>query len=70
MGPGSRADDQQALRGQLGPGLVADGQTNAFSYALVKLRERINWDADFRLKWKMETDAAGTNENAVLGSAA
>ena len=49
-----------------GLGWLLEGQTNAYSYALVKLRERINWDADFTLKWKMETDSAGTNHNGYL----
>ncbi len=53
-------------------GWLLDGATSAYGYALVKLRERINWDADFRLKWKLETDSAGTNHNGYLafGSAA
>lgn len=53
-------------------GWLLDAQTNVFGYALVKLRERLNWDADFTLKWKMETEPAGTNQNGYLafGSAA
>jgi arylsulfatase A-like enzyme len=53
-------------------GWLLDGQSTAYSYALVKLRERINWDADFTLKWKMDTDSAGTNHTGYLafGSAA
>ena len=53
-------------------GWSLQGQTTAYSYALVKLRERINWDADFTLKWKMETDSTGTNHTGYLafGSAA
>jgi arylsulfatase A-like enzyme len=53
-------------------GWLLDGPTSAYSYALVKLRERINWNADFTLKWKLETDSAGTNHNGYLafGSAA
>ena len=51
-------------------GWLVQGQTTAYSYALVKLRERINWDADFTLKWKMQTDATGTNGFLAFGSAA
>lgn len=53
-------------------GWMLDGHTNAYSYVLVKLRERINWDTDFTLKWTMETDSIGPSQNGYLafGSAA
>jgi arylsulfatase A-like enzyme len=47
-------------------GWFVQGQTTAYSYALVKLRERILWDADFTLRWQMDTDAPGTNHNGYL----
>ena len=53
-------------------GWSVQGSTTAYSYALVKLRERINWDADFTLRWKMQTDPTGANHTGYLafGSAA
>jgi arylsulfatase A-like enzyme len=53
-------------------GWSIQGQTTAYSYALVKLRERINWDTDFTLKWKLQTDSTGASQNGYLafGSAA
>lgn len=53
-------------------GWLVEGTSAATSYALVKLRERINWDADFTLRWQMDADTPGTNHNGYLafGSAA
>ena len=53
-------------------GWSLQGPTTSYSYALVKLREPINWDADFKLKWKMQTTAAGASQNGYVafGSAA
>jgi arylsulfatase A-like enzyme len=51
-------------------GWLVRGPNAAHSYALVKLREPINWDADFTLRWQMQLDAAGTNGFLVFGPAA
>jgi hypothetical protein len=51
-------------------GWLVQGSTTLYSYALVKLRERINWDADFTLHWKMQTDSVGTNGYLAFGWAA
>ncbi len=51
-------------------GWLVQGTTTANGYALVKLRESINWSADFTLRWKMKIDSAGTNGFLAFGSAA
>jgi len=51
-------------------GWLVQGASTAYSYALVKLRERINWSADFTLRWQMQVDATGTNGVIAFGSAA
>jgi len=48
-------------------GWLIQGSTTAYSYALVKLRERINWDTDFTLRWQMQVDSAGTNGVIAFG---
>jgi len=51
-------------------GWLVQGPNTSYSYALVKLRERINWDTDFTLRWQMQVDSAGTNGFIAFGSAA
>jgi len=51
-------------------GWLVQGSTTANSYALVKLREQLNWNSDFTLRWTMQIDSAGTNGFLAFGSAA
>jgi arylsulfatase A-like enzyme len=51
-------------------GWLVQSSTTLYSYALVKMREQINWNADFTLRWKMQTDSVGTNGFLAFGSAA